>query len=237
MAIVDGDDHLAIDDALGRLAREYDQGWEVVWSNWRGSDGSRGTSSHLNPFISPRRQPFVSSHLFTFKRRLFDAVTERDLQDDDGQWFEAGSDVAIAWPILEQTIRRKHIEDVLYIYNRANPTSHDKRTPGARPYVSPLQARTSAILSRRPGREMVVDHEFLQAHLYDLLQAAVISGQIATRQEIAAALAAPKNTRLRTSLLEVLQQLRIIRMAADGVQVVIGGDARRSLETTGGGLT
>src|SRR5262245_20148648 len=44
IAIVDGDDHLATGDALSRLAREYDQGWDIVWSNWRGSDGSRGTS-------------------------------------------------------------------------------------------------------------------------------------------------------------------------------------------------
>jgi hypothetical protein len=149
IAIVDGDDCLATDDALDRLAREYDQGWEIVWSNWRGSDGSRGTSGHLNPFVSPRRQHFVSSHLFSFQRRLFDAVVEYDLKDDEGHWFEAGSDVAIAWPLLEQTIKRKHIEDALYIYNRANPLSHDKLNPGVRPYVSPLQARTSAILSRR----------------------------------------------------------------------------------------
>ena len=188
VAILDGDDHLADNDALGRIALEYGQGWEVVWSNWRGSDGSRGTSSHLNPFVSPRRQAFVSSHLFTFKRKLFDLVAEADLQDDDGRWFEAGSDVAIAWPILEQTIKRKHIEDVLYVYNRANPQSHDRRNPGRRPYVSTLQARTSSILRRRPGREPTVDQAFLQAHLYEFLQAAMQSAQLATRHEVARAM-------------------------------------------------
>jgi glycosyltransferase involved in cell wall biosynthesis len=190
MVIVDGDDYLAVDDALDRLAREYDEGWEVVWSNWRGSDGCRGTSGHLNPFVSPRRQPFFSSHLFSFRRRLFDAVTESDLMDDDGQWFTAGSDVAIAWPLLDQTIKRKHIEDVLYVYNRSNPLSHDKLSPGLRPFVSPQQARTSEILSRRLGKALVVDNEFLHAHLYDLMQAAMQSVRVATRQGIAAALEA-----------------------------------------------
>jgi glycosyltransferase involved in cell wall biosynthesis len=188
IAILDGDDHLAVDDALDRLARQYDQGWEVVWSNWRGSDGSRGTSSHLNPFISPRRQPHVASHLLSFKRRLFDAVVESDLQDDEGKWFEAGCDVAIAWPVLDQTIKRKHIEDVLYIYNRDNPLNHGKAGPVVRPLVTPDQARTPAILSRRPGKPLVVDHEFLLAHLYELMHAATISSRVAARQEIGAAM-------------------------------------------------
>jgi glycosyltransferase involved in cell wall biosynthesis len=193
IAVVDGDDCLATGNALGRLAREYDQGWEIVWSNWRGSDGSRGTSGHLNPFISPRRQPFVSSHLYSFRQRLFDAIRESDLQDDDGKWFTAGSDVAIAWPLLDQTIKRKHIEDVLYVYNRANPLSHDKLSPGARSYVSPVQAATSAVLRRRQGKEPTVDNEFLHAHLYELMQAAMLAARRATSREIAAALAEKPN--------------------------------------------
>jgi hypothetical protein len=190
IVIVDGDDCLATGNALNRLAREYEQGWEIVWSNWRGSDGSRGTSGHLNPFVSPRRQPFVSSHLFSFRRRLFDAVAESDLQDDEGRWFEAGCDLAIAWPLLDQTIKRKHIAEVLYTYNRANPLSHDKLSPGVRPYVSPQQARTSAILRKRAGKDLEVDREFLHARLYELLQAAFASARIATQQQIAMALAA-----------------------------------------------
>jgi glycosyltransferase involved in cell wall biosynthesis len=190
VVMLDGDDQLAGDDALDRLAREYEAGWEIVWSNWRGSDGSRGTSSHLNPFLSPRQQAFVTSHVFSFRRRLFDAVVASDLQDDDGRWFEAGTDVAIAWPLLEQTIKRKHIEDVLYIYNRSNPQSHDKSGAAARPLVSQSQAQTSALLRRRPSKELIVDHEFLHAHLYEFMQAAMQSARIATRQEIVMALAA-----------------------------------------------
>jgi glycosyltransferase involved in cell wall biosynthesis len=40
VVMLDGDDHLASSEALARLATEYEQGWEVVWSNWRGSGGS-----------------------------------------------------------------------------------------------------------------------------------------------------------------------------------------------------
>jgi glycosyltransferase involved in cell wall biosynthesis len=192
VVMLDSDDHLAADDVLDRLAREYNQGWEIVWSNWRGSDGSHGTSRHLNPFVSPRRQPLVSSHLFSFKRRLFGAVTESDLQDEEGRWLTAGCDVAIAWPLLDQTIKRKHIEDVLYVYNRTNPLSHDKLEGSVRPLVSASQDRTSAILRRRPGKELHIDQQFLLTHLYELLQAATLSDRVATRHQIAAAMASAK---------------------------------------------
>ena len=194
IVMLDADDHLATDDALDCLAREYERGWEVVWSNWRGTDGSRGSCGHLNPFISPRRQPFVSSHLFTFRRRLFAIVTESDLQDDAGQWFMAGCDVALAWPILEQTIKRKHVEEVLAVYNRSNPLSHGQSGARIRPLVSRAQAEAAALLSRRPGKPLIVDNEFLHAHLYELLQAAAHSQQLATRQQIAAAVAAFKKS-------------------------------------------
>jgi hypothetical protein len=111
--MLDGDDWLAVPHALEVLDREYRQGWEVVWGNWRGSDGSAGSSYHLNPFLPPRQQPFVSSHLFSFRRRLFDAVEERALQDDQGRWLRQAADLAVALPVLEQTFRRKQVEEVL----------------------------------------------------------------------------------------------------------------------------
>ena len=64
--------------------------------------------SVLNPWLPPRLQPWVSSHLFSFRRRLFDAVEPADLQDADGRWVREACDSAIAWPVLEQTIKRKH---------------------------------------------------------------------------------------------------------------------------------
>lgn len=192
VVMLDGDDHLAVDDALDRLAREYEQGWEVVWSNWRGTDGRRGTSSHLNPFVSPRRQRFVSGHLFSFKRALFAALVERDFQDQQGRWLEAGCDVALALPILDQTIKRKHIEDVLLVYNRANPLS-DARDSLASPgsttalHATPSQAQTLQMLRRRPAKPLTLDQEFLQAHLYEFMQAAAISSFAATQRQIASA--------------------------------------------------
>jgi glycosyltransferase involved in cell wall biosynthesis len=44
----------------------------------------------------------------------------------------------------------------------------------------------------RPGKELYIDQEVLQAHLYELLQAAMLSERVARRQEIAAAIAAAR---------------------------------------------
>ena len=108
-----------------------------------------GNSDYLSPLISPRLQPFVTSHLFSFRRRLFDALRPGDLQDDQGRWFRAACDLAIAWPILEQTIRRKFVDQVLYVYNRANPLRVGKlgQRPGQN--VGEEQSRTAAILRAR----------------------------------------------------------------------------------------
>ena len=89
----------------------------------------------------------------------------------------------------ELSVCHHGVPDVLYVYNRANPQSHDKRRGSVRPLVSPLQARTSAILRRRPAKPLVIDNEFLHTHLYELLHAAMLSDRIARRQEIAAEIA------------------------------------------------
>jgi len=178
IVMLDGDDRLADNFALEILKAEYERGWHVVWANWGGSDGSRGGSYHLTPLLGPRRQPFVTSHLFSFRKWLFDAVLPRDLKDDHGDWFRAGCDLAIAWPVLEQTIRRKHIERLLCIYNRANPLSIDKAGRKYRRNVNEQQARTQAILSRRSRKTAHRDIRFLTANLPYFAKAAVLNTRL-----------------------------------------------------------
>lgn len=170
VVMLDGDDWLADNRALEMLAEEYANGWEVVWSNWVGSDGSPGRSAHLNPFISPRHQPWVTSHLFTFRKYLFNKVCQEDLQDEAGQWFRAGCDVAIAIPILEQTIRCRFLDEVLCVYNRDNNLSHDRQGDGR--YTSSAQMAATQTLMKRSVREPPEDNEFLAANLQYFLTAA-----------------------------------------------------------------
>lgn len=158
VVMLDADDCLADPRALEILAHEYASGWDVVWSNWTGSDGSTGKSDFLNPFASPRHQPFVSQHLFSFRKRLFDEISKSDLQDDEGNWFRAGCDAAIAWPVLERTWRFRFVDEPLYRYTNDNPLSH-KPSGGKRD-----QLETLAILRNRSRPRRPRDWRFVLSH-------------------------------------------------------------------------
>ena len=175
VVMLDGDDWLATERALDTLATEYEAGWEVVWGNWVGSDGTRGTSWHLNPFLPVRQQPWVSSHLFSFRARLLKDVPDCEFKDDEGNWFRAACDQAIALPVLERTMRGKHVEEVLYVYNRSNPSSHDKQGRLVNPLVSDAQAAASAILYSRAAISPPWDHEFFARHRFEFVHAAMAS--------------------------------------------------------------
>lgn len=171
----DGDDWLCHERALESLRLEHEQGWEVVWSDWLGSDGTSGNSYYLNPWLPPRVQPWVSSHLFSFRKHLFDGVEASDLQDETGGWVREACDRAIAWPVLEQTMRRKHIREVLYIYNRHNPLNNDKLGYLWRNRSSLAQACTAASLSQRRAKPVNLDIRFLISHAGEFVRATVLN--------------------------------------------------------------
>lgn len=171
----DGDDWLCDAHSLERLRLEHEKGWEVVWSDWRGSDGTSGNSYHLNPWLPPRVQPWVSSHLFSFRKSLFDAVEAIDLQNITGEWVREACDRAIAWPLLEQTIRRKHIREVLYIYNRHNPLNNDKLGHRWRNNSSLAQASSAARLRWRSTKPVDFDVRFVISHTGEFVRATVLN--------------------------------------------------------------
>ena len=181
VVIHDGDDWLHDTRALEILLGEHDRGWEVVWSAWRATDGRKSNSDYLNPWIPPRLQPWASSHLFSFRLHLFDAVEASDLQDENGRWLRETCDAALAWPILEQTIRRKFTPRVLQVYNRENPLNCDKLGPLLRGRVSEAQARTQSRLRRRPQRPMRADWRFALAHAPELLGSALWNARLVRR--------------------------------------------------------
>ena len=193
VVMLDGDDWLAHNQALEKLAAAYEGGLDVVWGNWVGSDGMPGSSWYLNPFLPPRRQPWVTSAPFSFRARLLKDVPDEEFKDDDGNWFQCACDQAIALPILERTIRRKHLEEVLYVYNRENPNSHDRQGARINPLVSERQAQASKVLYSRPAVTPPWDHEFFLKHRFEFVRAAMASagrfGGDAARQHVQAELA------------------------------------------------
>jgi hypothetical protein len=132
VALVDGDDWLAHDKALARVARLHAEGAWLTYGSFRYSDGRAG-------FAGPHRgpsAPWSATHLKTFRAGLFNAIRYSDLRFD-GKWIDRADDVAFMLPMLAMASERAVYEpNVHYVYDlssswewQAPPAAraHDKR--------------------------------------------------------------------------------------------------------------
>lgn len=143
LVTVDGDDWLAHERVLETVRKAYESvpGCLLTYGNSmshsirsqepRPSDSAGDCRAIPDAVIKARafrKHSFVSSHLRTFKSRVWNNILDRDLRDPrTGGYFRVGWDVAMMVPMLEMAGGRfKFIEEVLYVYNDANPIS-DRR--------------------------------------------------------------------------------------------------------------
>ena len=124
---VDGDDWLDSTTAIERMMEKHKTN-DVVWSKYRRTDGSNEMRSEPLVHNNIRKHPWVSSHLRSFKKFLFDAIKDEDFRDDDGDYFCFTCDHAMMFPVLEMTPpeRRLFYDSCLYVYNRENAENDDK---------------------------------------------------------------------------------------------------------------
>ena len=156
LLIVDGDDRLYSPYVLSIVNQVYDQtDCLLTWGNH--IHYPTGQRSNCQPFpleiIETRdfRQYhlFVTSHLRTFKSKIWTSIRDEDMRDvqglfgDVGKYLEAAWDVVIMMPMLEMSAPRiQYIDHILYLYNRFNPLSEDQTRPqyqaGVERYVRSL---------------------------------------------------------------------------------------------------
>lgn len=137
--VCDGDDFLKHESVLHRINAEY-----VKYDCWI----SFGTYEHANPYAdvsyhyhafpeeiiknnSFRKYKWISSHIRTCKKELFEYVKDEDLRDNNtGDYFSFAGDLAAMFPMLELAsgIKNKirYIPDILYCYNVGNPINESK---------------------------------------------------------------------------------------------------------------
>jgi len=128
---LDGDDWLAHSGVLRRVHREYQD--PDVWFTW-GSymdhpQNSRGCSKPIPKQVldanSYRWKPWCTSHLRTFKAKLFKHIKREDFNGPDGKWLDVAWDLSFYMPFVEMGGHHgRYIHDILYIYNNENPI-HD----------------------------------------------------------------------------------------------------------------
>jgi len=132
LMIIDGDDYLFCEYSLSIVNQAYQKSNALLtygsFIHWPTGEISFPRNFPLDVVSnnSYRSYKFISSHLRTFKSKLWYSIKDEDLRDVDGSYFKTAWDVAFMMPMLEMAAGRFiYIPNILYVYNRWNPISDD----------------------------------------------------------------------------------------------------------------
>ena len=157
---VDGDDWLPDPGVLDFLNRVY-QDTEVwlTYNSWQFPDGRRALNSEPVPESvtgagTYRDYKWISSHLHSFRRELFEHVEDASLIDPaTGDYWHSAVDMAHYFPMLELAGRHaRHVHRVTYVYN-----PHERSLIHAeRPRQTACEAAIRALPRYTPLQTLVV---------------------------------------------------------------------------------
>ena len=118
------DDEL-LPGAIDRLKIEYDKGMLMTYGNWRTDKQTKFPPSMLyfdeatHKNRDYRKVKYRSTHICTFKRKLFDKLTEEDFKVN-GEWIKATTESPVMFACLEMCGKERIgvIEDYIYYYRQ-----------------------------------------------------------------------------------------------------------------------
>jgi glycosyltransferase involved in cell wall biosynthesis len=131
---LDGDDWFASPDVLDILNDTYNQkdcfltyGSYAEFPSGRKGKFARQVPESIIENSSYRTSQWMTSHLRTFKYKLWDKIEKEDLLDQEGNFYKMTWDLAFMFPMLEMSAGRScYIDKILYIYNQDNPLNDHK---------------------------------------------------------------------------------------------------------------
>ncbi len=131
---LDGDDWFATKNVLEILNNKYKEtdSWMTYGSYMEYPSRNRGKFSREIPkeIIESntfRESEWMSSHMRTFKYKLWKRIEKKDFLEEDGRFCDGAWDMIFMFPMLEMSgLKSRFIEEILYIYNRGNPLNEDK---------------------------------------------------------------------------------------------------------------
>jgi len=123
---VDGDDWLYDNGVLEYLNEVYQDPdvWMTYGSFISASGKIQGMCRQVKDTRTYRRRDvWVTSHLRTIKRKLWNKIKKTDLLDKNGKYYVYYPDIAYMFPAIEMAGLKhsRFIDKVLYVYNDLNP--------------------------------------------------------------------------------------------------------------------
>lgn len=125
---IDGDDQLMGNDSLAIIAEAYKTThcW-ITYGSFITSRGERRGGTYDRRTIRDnlfRVAPWYASHLKTFRMSLWSQLSDTDLRDNDGHYFQGALDLAFMLPMLELAGEKQtYIPDIVYLWNVDNSES------------------------------------------------------------------------------------------------------------------
>jgi len=114
---IDADDYLCDLDALLLINQVYNQtDCDAAWSMHRWGRSDRNISGPLKNGVSVYEQPWVSSHLKTFRKKLLRNVPYENFTNSSGDLVKRAGDQAIYLPALHNSSKNIFIPRALYGY-------------------------------------------------------------------------------------------------------------------------
>ena len=131
---LDGDDWLACKNVFSILNDEYEKskcwityGSYVEYPNWIPGKFSRQIPQEVIDKKSFREHEWMSSHLRSFKYKLWKNIKKEDFLDNDNNFYRMAWDLSFMFPMLEMAGNKsKYIQKTLYVYNLGNPLNDHK---------------------------------------------------------------------------------------------------------------
>jgi len=132
IVLIDGDDWLASSDVLEHVNNLYQDGTWLTYGHFKfnasGQIGSDGQITNTRTYRTI--QSFGTSHLRTYKYKIWKRIQDVDLRDSDGKYYSMAWDLAIMYPLIEMSGPRriKCANKLLYMYNDQNPINDHKKS-------------------------------------------------------------------------------------------------------------
>jgi glycosyltransferase involved in cell wall biosynthesis len=144
---LDGDDWLYNSQVLSYLNYVYQENVWLTYGQYAPASGAY--ANYCRPIYNTqeyrRTGIWVTSHLRTFKRKLWDLINKNDFKLESGEYLPTCGDLAFMYPMIEMAgmHRIRFIPQVLYIYNDLNPQNDMKKYPE-------LMQKTATYLQNKP---------------------------------------------------------------------------------------